>query len=139
MGISFGESVSKIEVAAFLGQISHESDYLKAKREYCSLPEYGSTCLEHYDYGSWCPTVQPAPGKHYYGRGFIQLTWNCNYDLAGKDLGRNLLADPDVVEISDQVAWETAFWFWLTNKIASPARAGQVLCPHSSFPFFFIY
>jgi len=125
MGIKFGESISTVEVAAFLGQVSHESDYLKATREYCSLPEYGSTCLEHYDHGSWCPDVQPAPGKHYYGRGFMQLTWNCNYNEAGKGLGRNLLADPDQVETSDQVAWETALWFWAVNGIDVPARNGQ--------------
>jgi len=125
MGISFGESVSKVEVAAFLGQLAHESAYLKAKREYCSLPEYGSTCLEDYQYGSWCPDVKPAPGKYYYGRGFIQLTWNCNYDAAGRGLNRDLLANPDQVETSDQVAWETSFWYWTTNGIPTPARNGQ--------------
>jgi len=117
----FSEATSKVEVAAFLGQASHESDYLKAKREYCSLPENGEWCKDHYQYGSWC-SVQPAPGKYYYGRGFMQLTWNCNYNAAGIGLGRDLLANPDQVEWDDDIAWETAIWFWNANGCQSPAR-----------------
>jgi len=33
----------------------------------------------------------------------MQLTWNCNYDAAGRGLNRDLLANPDQVETSDQV------------------------------------
>jgi len=122
VGGDFGEATNKDEVAAFLGQASHESDYLKAKREYCSLPENGAWCLEHYQYGSWCPGVNPAPGKYYYGRGFMQLTWNCNYNAAGIGLGRDLLANPDQVEWDDNIAWETAIWFWNANGCPAPAR-----------------
>jgi hypothetical protein len=55
------------------------------------------------------PTIaQPATSyqqddgdeKHYYGRGFVQLTWWSNYARTGALLGRglDLLFDPDLVE-----------------------------------------
>jgi len=33
----------------------------------------------------------------YYGRGFVQLTWDYNYDKYSDKLGVDLLADPDLV------------------------------------------
>lgn len=35
-------------------------------------------------------------GKAYYGRGFVQLTWKANYERAGKELGVDLVANPDL-------------------------------------------
>jgi hypothetical protein len=38
----------------------------------------------------------------YYGRGFVQLTWERNYILAGKKLGKNFVDNPDdVMEPND--------------------------------------
>ena len=31
----------------------------------------------------------------WYGRGFVQLTWQANYERAGKELGEDLTTDPD--------------------------------------------
>lgn len=36
-----------------------------------------------------------TPNQIYYGRGYVQLTWFENYDFAGKQLGIDLLNDPD--------------------------------------------
>lgn len=33
----------------------------------------------------------------WYGRGFVQLTWEANYKKAGEKLGRDFLSDPDAV------------------------------------------
>lgn len=33
----------------------------------------------------------------FYGRGYVQLTWNYNYEKYGRKLGINLLASPDKV------------------------------------------
>jgi len=54
-----------------------------------------------------------APGKQYYGRGPIQLSWNFNYRIAGKALGIDLWADPDLVSRDPAVAWKTAIWYWM--------------------------
>ncbi len=95
------------EMAAFLANIAHESDELKAVREYnsanhdkyCSL-EAGQTC---------------APGQQYYGRGPIQLSWNYQYLAAGNAIGIDLWADPDRVARDPKVAWQTALWYWMNQ------------------------
>jgi predicted chitinase len=106
------------EMAAFLANIAHESDELKAVREYnqanhdkyCSL-EAGQTC---------------ATGQQYYGRGPIQLSWNYQYLAAGRAIGIDLWADPDRVARDPKVAWQTALWYWM-NQIGpgtmTPHRA----------------
>ncbi|CAA7050493.1 unnamed protein product [Microthlaspi erraticum] len=56
-----------------------------------------------------------AQGKGYYGRGPIQLSWNFNYGLCGRELNENLLASPEKVAQDPVLAFKTAFWFWTTN------------------------
>jgi len=59
-----------------------------------------------------CQKGQCPYGK-YYGRGYIQLTWDYNYHSASKDLfgDRRLLRFPDLVTRPD-LAWATALWYW---------------------------
>ncbi|HEY1013539.1 MAG TPA: glycoside hydrolase family 19 protein [Herpetosiphonaceae bacterium] len=95
----------KREAAAALANFSHETGGLVhiteiAQGEYCS-PSAQWPC---------------APGKRYFGRGPIQLSWNFNYGLAGQALGLNLLADPDLVARDPAVAWKTALWYWMTQR-----------------------
>lgn len=37
----------------------------------------------------------PITKKIYYGRGFVQLTWKANYEIAGKLIGVDLVNNPD--------------------------------------------
>lgn len=107
------------EMAAFLGQIAHESDQLRAQREYRR---------ENWDH--YCrPEGEPgcAPGQQYYGRGPIQLSWNYQYKRAGDFLGLDLWADPDLVARDATVAWRTALWYWMTQPGESPHTAHQAL------------
>ncbi|RNA04083.1 chitinase 4-like [Brachionus plicatilis] len=102
-----GGITTKREAAMFLSQILWESDGLKATEEYA--------CMQ-----SKCPGVYGSsryPGKSYYGRGYIQLSWNYNYEAASQALygDDRLLRDPDQVANNDEVAWATAFWFWKAN------------------------
>lgn len=92
----------KREVAAFLANVNHETGALVyieeiAKADYC---------------GSGCPC---APGKRYYGRGPIQISWNSNYCAASQAIFGDpevLRTDPDRVARDPQVAWATGLWFW---------------------------
>ena len=95
----------KREVAAFLANTAHETGNLIyveeiAKADYCSS-------------SGPCPC---APGKRYYGRGPLQLSWNYNYCAAGDALGLDLRADPDLVARDATVAWRTGLWFWMTSS-----------------------
>ncbi|EAR09226.1 glycoside hydrolase family 19 protein [Reinekea blandensis] len=97
----------KRELAAALANFKHETgDFVHiteiAKGEYCG--NWG---------GADCGC---RPGKKYYGRGPIQLSWNGNYCAAGKALGLDLVGNPDIVEQNSTVAWETAIWFWMTQS-----------------------
>ena len=39
--------------------------------------------------------LSPGDGAKYFGRGYVQLTWRCNYHKAGAKCGVDLVANPD--------------------------------------------
>lgn len=62
---------------------------------------------------------KPVNGKVYYGRGFVQLTWDYNYAKAGKALGLDLLGSPDlamVMSTSAALAVLGMLQGWFTGK-----------------------
>ncbi|GMI76983.1 PATHOGENESIS-RELATED 3, basic chitinase [Hibiscus trionum] len=82
----------KRELAAFLGQTSHETT-------------------------AWpCP-----PGRQYYGRGPMQLTHNYNYGQAGRAIGEDLINNPDLVATNPTISFKTAIWFWMTPQGNKPS------------------
>lgn len=101
------EQQKRQEMAAFLGQIAHESDHLRAQREY-KKANWDKYCRSTDSFGC-------APGQQYFGRGPIQLSWNYQYKAAGDALGLDLWADPDLVARDPTVAWRTALWYWMTQ------------------------
>ncbi|KAL6011877.1 Chitinase 1 [Asimina triloba] len=114
----------KREIAAFLAQTSHETTGGWATAPdgpfawgYCFLQEQGNP-------GSYCtPNAQYpcAPGKKYYGRGPIQISYNYNYGAAGRAIGYDLLNDPDAVARDPVISFKTAFWFWMTPQSPKPS------------------
>jgi chitinase len=56
-----------------------------------------------------------APGKKYYGRGPLQISWNYNYGPAGREIGFNGLGNPDMVAQDPVISFKTALWFWMNN------------------------
>jgi putative chitinase len=61
-------------------------------------------------------------GYRFRGRGCIQLTGSTNYFNAGKALGVDFWADPDLVATPKYAAL-TAGWFWDTHKLNNTADA----------------
>jgi chitinase len=55
------------------------------------------------------------PGKPYYGRGPLQLSWNFNYGPAGRSIGFDGLRDPNIVAQDPVVSFKSALWYWMTN------------------------
>jgi chitinase len=107
---SGNEAARKREVAAFLANVAHETGFLHYveeihKDDYCA-PQPGCPC---------------APGKRYYGRGPIQISWNYNYCAFGEALGygHELQAHPERVAEDATIAWQTGLWFWMTSTGAS--------------------
>ncbi|CAH2058172.1 unnamed protein product [Thlaspi arvense] len=116
---SFGSSISKREIAAFFAHVSQETGFM------CSIEEVGGPAQAAAgDYCNITNTDFPcAPGKGYYGRGAIQLSWNYNYGPCGRDLKEDLLASPEKVAQDQVLAFKTAFWFWTTN-VRTSFRSG---------------
>ncbi|KAJ2049920.1 hypothetical protein GGH13_008848 [Coemansia sp. S155-1] len=118
---SAGGIASSREAAMFLANILWESDGLRAKEEYdCQkLPDW---CAQNYK------TPEDVPGKTYWGRGYIQLTWHYNYIDASKALfgDDRLVKDPAQVAEDEDTAWMVAFWFWKDRVRSDPGvQAGN--------------
>jgi predicted chitinase len=81
--------------------------------------------LECLDYQvSWCG-VQGYPNVEYYGRGWFQLSYPCNFLKAGKALGHDLLKQPDLVQKSERIAAATAIWYFLETGMNELAKEGH--------------
>lgn len=63
-------------------------------------------------------------GYRFRGRGCIQLTGSTNYFQAGKALGEDFWANPDLVA-TPRYAALTAGWFWSTHNCNALAEAGD--------------
>jgi len=68
-----------------------------------------------------------APGKNYYGRGAMQISYLYNYGEAGKDLGLPLIQQPELMSTNATVAFETAIWFWMRAQNNKPS-CHDVMC-----------
>ena len=109
-----GNIDSKRELAMFLSQILWESGGLRYKKEI--------RCESNSCAGEYVHPPLDVPGKYYFGRGYMQLTWSYNYAAASQDLygDKNVLLNaPEMVE-QDSVAWSTAMWFWKVNVRTRP-------------------
>ncbi|XP_040962308.1 LEAF RUST 10 DISEASE-RESISTANCEUS RECEPTOR-LIKE PROTEIN KINASE-like 2.4 isoform X2 [Gossypium hirsutum] len=113
----------KRELAAFLAQTSHETTggWPSAPDGpyawgYCFIREQNNNqayCL---------PGVWPCPrGRLYYGRGPFQLAYNFNYGPAGRDIGVDLINNPDLVATNPTISFKTAIWFWMTPQGNKPS------------------
>jgi len=72
--------------------------YHETAKTFQPIAEYGKG--KNYDYGKKIKMSRKpytTPDKLYYGRGFVQLTWYENYDAMGKQLGLDLLNNPDLL------------------------------------------
>ncbi|XP_075666763.1 endochitinase-like, partial [Castanea sativa] len=66
-------------------------------------------------------------GDKYYGRGLTQLSYNYNYDRAGKAIGVNLLNNPDLVATDPVISLKTAIWFWMTPQGKKPSSHDVII------------
>lgn len=141
-GLAKSTIKTKREAAMLLAQILHESKGLsKTAEELCQTNL--AACNSAY------PSLKGGlPGKSYYGRGYIQLTWDYNYIEASKDLYGNddLLKNPESVATDEKKAWGVTFWYWgkkvsivpdvQNGKFGAATRAinGALECTGGSHP-----
>lgn len=127
-----------VKQAAFIGQCGHECGNFRILEENLNYraatlmrlwpkrfptleiaSEYGGNPkkIANKVYSSRMGNRDEASGDGYRfrGRGCIQLTGSTNYYQAGKALGADFWANPDLVA-TPQYAALTAGWFWSTHK-----------------------
>lgn len=61
----------------------------------------------------------------YIGRGLKQLTGKDNYARCGRDLGIDLVGNPDLL-LEPLYAARSAGWFWKTNSLSAFADTGDI-------------
>lgn len=99
---------------------------------YSTDPTTGkSKAVNYVDLGS--TEYPPAPGRSYYGRGVIQLSWNYNYGAFSYWLFDNglfngviterdiLLRFPNLVADNGALSILSGIWFWMTPQGAKPS------------------
>lgn len=110
------EQDRKREIAAFLAQVQHEADALKATDEYGTHEPSKYCNLDSRDQNM--NLINCNAGQSYHGRGALQLTWNYNYKFAETyfaSIGKtyNLWANPAQVSTNGELLWATGLWFWM--------------------------
>jgi putative chitinase len=100
-----------VRLAAFLGQVMHESAEFRYVRELGS-----NNYLAKYDTGTLAKRLGNTPaadgdGQRFRGRGLIQITGATNYRSCGDALGVDLCSHPELLE-SAEFAVQSACWFW---------------------------
>ncbi|CAA7404543.1 unnamed protein product [Spirodela intermedia] len=106
-GTEGSEDDSKREIAAFFAHVTHETG------SFCFIEEIDGPSKDYCDEtNNQYPCV---PGKGYYGRGPLQLSWNYNYGPAGQNIGFDGLGSPETVANDPVVSFKAALWFWMNN------------------------
>lgn len=134
------------EQAMFMAQMDHESGGFKTYEENLSYGAQGlrKTFGKYYKtdaeaqadarnpeaiankvYGGRMGNTDPGDGYKFRGRGAIQLTGKDNYAAAGKDLGLDLVNNPELAKDPDN-AGKIAAWYWKKNKLGEAAKSGDV-------------
>lgn len=137
------------EQAMFMAQMDHESGGFKATEESFnyrsadrlmavsgSARKHGKPAVEaamaqgpeaiaELMYGGRMGNTEKGDAHKYRGRGAIQLTGKDNYAAASKDLGLDLVSNPELAE-DPAVAAKVATWYWKKNNLGEAARKGDV-------------
>lgn len=111
-----------LRLAHWLGQCSHEAMGFLELHE-----RWGPTAEQaRYEGRVDLGNTQPGDGKRFLGRGLIMITGRANYATAGKRLGIDLIAHPELAERPD-IAIATACDFWAQHGLNALADADDVL------------
>lgn len=106
------------EKSMFLAQVYHESGGLSQIIEQACV---SSPCTNYDNTNKANGPVVGAPGKHYFGRGYIQLSWPSNYKDASNSIYKDdrLYTNPDQVATDKSIAAAVSIWYWNARVMTS--------------------
>ena len=104
--------------AHFMAQLAHESGSFRYSEEIAG----GSAYEGRRDLGN----TQSGDGRKFKGRGLIQLTGRANYQEYGRDIGRDLLENPELVATDSELCVDVAGWYWMKRKINRYADVNDI-------------
>lgn len=106
-----------IELAAFLAQTSVETGRFKYMKEIGNKNRIEKMYDPKFNKqgAKVLGNTKPGDGWKYKGRGFIQLTGRDNYTRASRDLGIDIVKNPDLVAKDPEIAAKTSVWYWKTH------------------------
>lgn len=118
----FEVAATRERIAAFLGQVAHESGGLRQWEELWGPTPAQTRYEPPGPLALRLGNTQTGDGFRYRGRGPVQLTGRSNYRRAGEALDLPLIADPDDV-LEPATGFRVAGWFWASAH----RREGQRL------------
>ena len=95
----------------FIAQIAHETDGFKHFKEIGN-----NDYFRRYDNKVNLGNSLPGDGARYKGRGFIQITGKVNYAKASKELGLDLVNNPELAETLE-IGARIAAWYWSSRNL----------------------
>ena len=140
LSVKFG--LNAYQLAAFLGQLHHESGGFRRKYENLNysakrlleiFPRYFTPITAGYaankpeliantvyadknrSITGKLGNIYDGDGWKFRGRGFIQLTGRNNYTAFSRYIGEDVVANPDLV--AEKYPFEAAFWYFKNKKI----------------------
>ncbi len=109
---------TKLRIAHFMGQVTHECAGFRTTEEFAS----GAAYEGRRDLGN----IQPGDGKRYKGRGLIQLTGRANYRDIGGKLDLPLEDNPELAA-EPATSLKIACEYWNTRQINSAADRDDLI------------
>ena len=100
----------------FLAQVAHETGGFRYLEEIAS----GDAYENRRDLGN----IIKGDGRRYKGRGSLQLTGRSNYQIYGKELGVDLLSNPQLV--ASQYYMDVGGWYWNRHKLNTYADKDDI-------------
>lgn len=79
------------------------------------IEEKNGTSQDNYCDDRYTQQYPCAPGKKYYGRGPLQLSWNYNYGSARHGILVDILSEPEMVASDVNTSFKASLWYWVDN------------------------
>lgn len=115
---TYGLLENGLRLAHFMGQCAHESGGFRYMEEIAD----GSAYEGRTDLGN----VVAGDGRHYKGRGPIQLTGRANYRAFGREVGIDFEAHPHLIAIPS-IGLMAAVRYWNSRHLNARADADDLL------------